>query len=509
MATIIPNIPVWMQHQQQRVSDYLNEGHRGEQAMSLLGEDEKQQEDGQNNVQTVTSTVLRHVRRLPLPALRRSSTQTRKLHVTSYLDGLRGTAAFIVFLHHGTQAFLPSLRPGWASSPDSLNLLALPIIRVIYSGGAMVSIFFVISGYVLSIRPLQLAAKAGREKISQTCGPGQDQGKSELDAAYANIASAAFRRGPRLFIPCLVSTLLTAIIGQLGFFVQGANIGLQRSYPRAESWIAQLGNWWSQNLYFINPFAGKHDFEENTWTIPAEFKGSLLVFLTVMAVAGRSSRMRRACIWLGMAYWTWLGTWDLMQFLAGISIAEWSSSRRTNHTEDTEEGLEGKSTRTSILHWLLALVALYLLSMPEGDENVANSPGYITLATTLTPEGWHSQWGPGRWWPTWGAILFVATLDHAGEKSIFQRIFTSRFAQFLGDISFSLYLLHGITIYTVGVRVVKFFTEIFGDQTREGYVLSLILGAAITLPFLFWISLLFTDVVDKGAVDLARRMAKW
>ena len=77
------------------------------------------------------------------------------------------------------------------------------------------------------------------------------------------------------------------------------------------------------------------------------------------------------------------------------------------------------------------------------------------------------------------------------------------------DISFSLYLLHSITIYTIRVRVVKSFIEIFGDKTREGYVVALALGAAITQPFLFWISQLFTDTADKGSVTFARKMAKW
>ena len=509
---MLAEMPRWLQEHQQRLTHYFSDSSRSESELSLFDEDEKQLGGEQTGRGRVAHTGLRLLRRLPLPSLRRSSAQPRKLHATSYLDGLRGIAAFIVFLHHGTQAFLPSLRPGWASSPDSLNLLALPIVRIIYSGGAMVSIFFVISGYVLSIRPLQLAAKAGRRKIEEQNGLvlGQGRATSDLNAAYANLASGTFRRAPRLIIPCLVSTFITAVIGQMGVFVQGSNIGLQRYYPRAESWIQQFSHWWLQSLYFLNPFSGKHDFEENTWTIPSELKGSLLVFLTVLGLAGKSFRLRRTSIWVGLLYWTWLGTWDHIQFLAGVGIAEWRSS----HERDEEKDEIGKvsdrnGAGSTVGHLAMALLALYLLSMPEGDENVANSPGYITLATTLTPQSWHSHFGPQRWWPTWGAILLIATIDHAGQKSIYQRILRTPCAQYLGEISFSLYLLHGMTIYTVGVRVVKFFTEIFGSDTREGYVVSLVFGTGITLPLLFWISQLFTDVVDQGAVNFARWMATW
>jgi hypothetical protein len=73
-----------------------------------------------------------------------------KLHPTSYLDGLRGVAAFFVVLHHFLLDWFPSLVYSYGSSPDNRYLFQLPFIRIIYSGGGMVSTFFVISGYVLS-----------------------------------------------------------------------------------------------------------------------------------------------------------------------------------------------------------------------------------------------------------------------------------------------------------------------------------------------------------------------
>jgi peptidoglycan/LPS O-acetylase OafA/YrhL len=457
----------------------VSHGEHGEHSISLLAPDETSIEKA-FELSTFNDRCRSFLQLLP--SLKGRDKQPRKLHASSYLDGLRGTAALIVFFHHGTQAFLPSLRPGFLSSPNATNLLSLPIIRIIYSGGPMVSIFFVISGYVLSIKPLQLSYK------------------DDLPAAHANVASATFRRGIRLFLPCLVSTFLTAVLAMFGAFVQGQNIGLQRGYLRLDTWAEQMGRWWEQSLWFINPFAGRHEFEENTWTIPAEYKGSLLVFLTTAGLAGRSKLMRRACICAGFAYWFWYGYWDYMQFLAGIGIADLRASR-------PDDGKRTRNVRN--IHTLLILVAVYLLSMPEYDEGGANTPGYMTLANYLTPEWWKSHWGPGRWWPTIGAIMLIATLDQVGPDSVFQQVFTSNFAQFLGDISFSLYLLHGITLYSVGVRVVNMCTSILGGEEPFWYVVSLILSLGIVLPFLFWISRLFTDAVDQGAVNLAKRMAQW
>lgn len=507
MENVFSNIPQWMRHQRHRLSLSFEAISQREQVLCVLHDERKSCEVG--NEQEATTGRTSYLYNLHFLNFRRSIRQPRKLHPTSYLDGLRGCAAFVVFLHHSTQAFLPSLRPGWASSPEHLNLLALPVIRVMYSGGAMVSLFFVISGYVLSIKPLQLAYKAAEQKHEQqgSLPRGKSGGETDLNAAYANIASATFRRGPRLMIPCLASTLLTAMLAMLGAFVEGANIGLQRHYYRADTWAEQLTTWWEQSLWFVNPFAGGHAFEENVWTIPIEFKGSLLVFVTVSGLAGRSQRLRRVCIWAGFGYWAWYGHWDLMLFLAGVGLAEWRASRIDD--EETEKTRPKTGLNMRLIYSVLVFIAVYLLAMPEGNENVANSPGYITLATTLTPKRWQDHWGPSRWWPCMGAILIVATLDQAGPQSGFQKAFTSRFAQSLGDISFSLYLLHGIAIYAVGVRVLGFYISIFGGESDLGYVVSLVMSAKVFLPFLFWISKIFTEVVDKGAVNLARRIANW
>lgn len=127
-----------------------------------------------------------------------TSSPPPKLHLTSWLDGLRGVAALFVFIHHSSQIYLRGLRPGYGSSPEAYHILQLPVLRIVFSGGAMVAIFFVISGYVLSTKPL-LLARQGRHL--------------EL---FENLASSAFRRGPRLITSYIVSTFLTAMLAMTG-----------------------------------------------------------------------------------------------------------------------------------------------------------------------------------------------------------------------------------------------------------------------------------------------------
>lgn len=410
------------------------------------------------------------------------------LHSTSWLDGLRGVAAFFVFFHHSSHIWLPGLRAGWGSGPDAYHTMQLPILRIITSGGAMVSIFFVISGYVLSTKPLRLAREGRNEELLHS------------------LTSSTFRRGPRLFIPCIVSTFMTAILAMTGAFVDE---GVARHYPRAATLRDQLASWVHETVWFINPFAGGTGFEENLWTIPTEFQGSLLIFLCALGLSRSRNIMRLSCLVCFIGYWLWFGYWSSVLFLGGMLLANINHSRHQSTDRLQIDSVDhSKGWKSKAVHVLLVLIAIFLLSMPEYDEAVTESYGYATLATSLTPPSWRSHWGPGRWWPCLSSLLLVGVIDHAGMDSFLQRLFTYRFPQYLGRISFSLYLCHGVTLYTLGVRVASLCFHMFGSETNLRSGFSLLVSGSVVVPLLFWISDIFTVVVDRGAVNLSRHMMK-
>lgn len=93
--------------------------------------------------------------------LRCEKKKPRTIHSTAYLDGLRGVAALFVAFDHYVAQFFPYISKGYLSQDKSEpgagennRFVQLPIIRVFYNGWFMVSIFFVISGYVLSYKAL-------------------------------------------------------------------------------------------------------------------------------------------------------------------------------------------------------------------------------------------------------------------------------------------------------------------------------------------------------------------
>lgn len=67
------------------------------------------------------------------------------------LDGLRGVAAIIVVLSHAALFFYPALHGIGAASNLESAVFSSPI-PILYAGNFSVCVFFVLSGYVLSIK---------------------------------------------------------------------------------------------------------------------------------------------------------------------------------------------------------------------------------------------------------------------------------------------------------------------------------------------------------------------
>jgi len=119
----------------------------------------------------------------------------RKLYATSYLDGV---AALFVVIHHYALQYTATSPQGWHMGAQGTHnwFFQLPLVRVIHSGRFMVTIFFVISGYVLSYRSLKLAREGKHEQLLDSLG------------------SSVFRRWIRLHFPVIASTFVAFVLAR-------------------------------------------------------------------------------------------------------------------------------------------------------------------------------------------------------------------------------------------------------------------------------------------------------
>lgn len=164
---------------------------------------------------------------------------------TAYLDGLRGLAAlFVFFCHLCFMGFWVGW--GWGSNGENYYFLKLPFIRLWAEGSGAVALFFVISGYALSYRPIKLI-RAGNN--------------ADLQVA---LSSQTFRRAFRLFLPTIASTFLVVCMIRLGLYELTKDIASSEVYfkrlrdihpSRWESAWEQWVDWIYAILKFANVFS--------------------------------------------------------------------------------------------------------------------------------------------------------------------------------------------------------------------------------------------------------------
>ncbi|KAL0938994.1 hard surface induced protein [Colletotrichum truncatum] len=422
----------------------------------------------------------------------------KPLHPTSWLDGLRGVAAFLVVCHHWSLlTFTNRIHAGYGADAQPL-FIQLPIIRLVVSGFWAVCVFFVISGFALSYKPLKLLKQ-----------------KRVVDFAIA-AASSAFRRYIRIFGPPMVTTFIIALMTYCGWFEKQSQplfVGFPRLRPPVGQTLSdQLWHWFLTTLAFADPLSrdihrgNTYPYDAVLWTIPIEFDSSLVVFLAHVAF----SRLR-PCIRLffdafACAYTLYFARWEFFLFLSGMFCADihfyfqseveelqdaegnwdtlplWSKPWRRDSFARIQTRIQSvfsSSPAFSIFKKALTIfsffVALWLLSYPHLTQDAAITPGFSFLHSITPPQ--HTD-GSALWIPV-GAVLLVFTVDRA---PLLQRLFTNRFAQYLGRISYALYLVHNSLLWVYGWHLVWFFTTLTGIMTDGQYGFGIFLATSLFFP---------------------------
>lgn len=94
-------------------------------------------------------------------------------------------------------------------------------------------------------------------------------------------------------------------------------------------------------------------------------------------------------------------------------------------------------------------IALYLGGCPaNGGEakDLARNPGWYLLSFLKPQAVFDVKW----FFLFWAAVFLVVSTPHI---SWLKRFFETRFCQYLGRVSFSLYLVHGPVLWTLGDRL--------------------------------------------------------
>ncbi|KAI9042632.1 acyltransferase family protein [Aspergillus affinis] len=425
--------------------------------------------------------------------------QPPKLHGIAALDGLRGWACLLVFNFHFLFTYTWKVALGWGFNNDNWHLFQLPIIHVLVSGHIMVAIFFVLSGYVLSYKPLKMI-----------------RGRS-WEQTFTVLASSTFRRGLRLYVPSIAGILLVMVAVRLGVYNyshkvvdQGLTIlGTNEQHPpvmksfNKQFWdlystIVQLMDPWNWGLYY-------NYYNPHLWTIPVEFRCSIVLFLTLLATSRVATRVRVSLV--GILIWFCMrwGRWDVVLFLSGSMMAEadlingtWERpaanekpwSHRSPFRQNALSRLSGRK------FWIaLFFMGLYLGSAP--NIGYKWTPFYM-WTWKVTPKTYPE---PHRFPQTLGAILIVFSINHSKD---IQKLLTHPLSQYLGKISFSFYIVHGPILHSLGYSLMPNIWALVGKETNFQYCLGFFIGWFICLPLSLWAGDIFWRAVDVPSVKFAR-----
>jgi peptidoglycan/LPS O-acetylase OafA/YrhL len=364
-------------------------------------------------------------------------------------DGLRGFAAVNVSIHHFLGAFLPAVmyRDAHPASADALSnatnsawwfaVLDFPLTSIFYNGHFPVLIFFVLSGYVLAAPHYNGNDQALRDRF--------------------------WGRYIRLNAPIVVALMLSFFVYRMGFYSN-----LQVSALTGDPWIGsffhdQISSLDAIKMIFYKTILfGDARLDAPVWSIRVEFIASM--FLLVFYLA-KPKRLPMPSLLFAANLILLLGEQGvnaLLLFL-GAFLHELPKLNRSKFTVVGIFGIYFGCYKFNSAFYD------YLPTVLGQNKNLYNAIGALCLT--------------------------YAVLNGFGAK-----ILESRVGQYLGNISYSLYLTHFILLCSV-------FSYIF--VMLPSGPLSVLVIFAVYIPIIFLFAHLFTTLVDAPSMRLSRRFAKY
>jgi peptidoglycan/LPS O-acetylase OafA/YrhL len=384
-----------------------------------------------------------------------------------YFDGLRGLGAVIVLLTHLSVSLYPSLTSGQddVSGVHILTHFARSPLDLLTSGNFAVAIFFVLSGYVMSML-------ACRSKES--------------------LLGLSLRRYIRLAGPSAASCLLSA-----GLLLAGLYYNQKVAAFTDSSWLRQWFDFsgsLSAALHegLIGIFEIPNSiYNANLWTMYTELWGSLAIFVLHRGIGPRLLRLVVILLMAGIAfvYFRQFGFFCIFAGSASYLVYD------ILHAEGT-----GAARR-----WLWPLVVLHrpAIAVPAvmmglyfgsyPDFGVFNDPGvlyrWLRATSTLWVYGYHAL----------GAVLVVHYVHRAPP---FRAIFAKWPLLYLGRISFPLYLVHLPIICSFGAWLIA---RLHGEISYNAMAITVAVATTICS---FGVAELFSRTVDRPCLALGPYVAR-
>lgn len=358
----------------------------------------------------------------------------------NYLDGLRGMAAFAVLIFHSNVYIAMAL-------PWEVTGLTHSYLMRFFNGNFAVCIFFILSGYVLSLSATK-----------------NDQ--------HHNAGELIIKRYFRLTPVVAASVLFSYFTWKtVGFYTTQMS-----SYAPVFSWMSpsyQFQPSFLDALYegLIGVYEGKTGYNGVLWTIKIELFGSIIIYALIQFFWKYHNFVLIAILtMIGIFLFYGYNSYYFGLFIIGAILCR----------------------KTISLHWIFIIPAYYLGSIDQWSNDAIGLFNLIGIKI--------DSFDKVLTFHVIGAVmLLMCVVSNEGIKAFL----SSKPFTILGRLSYSLYAVHLVIIFSIGNLS---FIILSG---KFNYMISGVLSLSIVIVVSFFFAYIFTRFIDEPAQKYAGKISRY
>jgi len=368
------------------------------------------------------------------------------------LSGLRGLLALHVIIIHFLMAFLPNtltvfdavLYPPGGEAHWMVTVLETPVLSLLVAGPFSLMILFALSGYVLTM-PF-------------------------FDGRRERLAVSLWGRYFRLTIPIAGAILLSLLLAKLGLYMNQEVAKITNSGALAQLMPTQFLTPLSalRDIAYNGLLSGLSFFNVVLWSIKYEFIGSIVVLAMFLIMPDRGRWIVIGATCFLMAFYLAQGAIFVVTIVGGALLGYFPVSRR----------------------WRIPalILGLYLGGYIPGRVD------YAWLPVLFTNPG--EQLFNVFFYNGFGAVLVVGAV----VAGVGDRVLNTWVPQRLGDISYSMYLLHLPIVCSLSCAI-----YLWLPRTD----LALLANLAVYVTAVVALASVYARCVDAPSIRVARRFGGW
>jgi peptidoglycan/LPS O-acetylase OafA/YrhL len=257
--------------------------------------------------------------------------------------------------------------------------------------------------------------------------------------------------------------------------------------------------WVQFNPWTWKSFGPDYIYGLQFWTIAIELRCSMVLYLFITATGRLRYRPRQLLSAFFQCFYILSRRWDITLFIYGMFLADVQIQ-----CEETYGGygpLRGMSyfSYNTYLTGVLLVGGLYISCNPD---LAAEKPPGFALLHHMVPSAYPAS-EAFRFWLAIGAAMVFFAISHS---STLQGFFRLSATQYLGKISFPLYLVHALVITSVGAWNFELMSYAIGSGENWQFEISWSVMFLTVSMTAIWTADLFRRFVDIPVVTMTKKI---